>query len=516
MMALSLDIELDPLSSGVDDNKLRRGASKKGKRPKRKKLKEALSQLSCLFCIVGGNRKKESEDHVTDLNGKIPKTLSPRKNGGPMLSDASNDHTYRQSLPSDGSPSFRGDRSIEVSSAQHVLALFGDLPIESPPSRKIGSLAASSITDDLSPRGVEELDIADPRIDEQRGIEVLSAPMKLGEVSPSSSPSRSKGSSSPFMRKLMKLSKSVNGADDLEENRNKKSFPTNIDRTQALPTIIFDEISEIGDLHPEDLRQVNGVVWMQNPDPTNAGYYSGPALFCTMPHGKGRMLFANGDSYEGMFQNGKMEGIDCTYVMQNGCIYKGNFHHNLRHGHGETRVGDMLRYVGGYHQGVPHGYGEAFNVDGTVFHKGQFENGMPAHTYHPYITNGDEVSMASELIPMACDISHASTTGPRVSRYDENRAVLLSGDDDSSADGSCFSDLTDMPDLPFSASGDTSLLGPRVEESIYAMEPSLTAESLQKHTVDARRYGLRNQQINAAFLGPAMNPSSLYGCRVEL
>ena len=129
------------------------------------------------------------------------------------------------------------------------------------------------------------------------------------------------------------------------------------------------------------------------------------------------MTFANGDTYDGTFKHGQMHGPQGVYVWSNGSVYKGDFVNNMPHGHGEYRMEDERRYVGNFERGMLSGYGEAYSKVGTLFHKGQWENGIPDHKYVPFVRYGKDNQSSGRSIPVACDASCASTDDPSMSIY---------------------------------------------------------------------------------------------------
>lgn len=210
-----------------------------------------------------------------------------------------------------------------------------------------------------------------------------------------------------------------------------------------------DELSDIGNapaptttIDPWDFKYVHEVKWVQNPAPENPGFYSGPARFGKIPHGRGRLSFCNGDTYHGRFRNGLLHGKDGVYTTQNGSTYQGNYKDNMRHGHGQHTIAGVVRYAGYFENGIPNGYGRAFHADGSLQYEGVWEAGIPAHKMVPF--QGDEQSVVSSG-QLACDASsNASSStvggGPRgYSQYDPDRTPQ----DDLTVDSS-FSDLTSV------------------------------------------------------------------------
>lgn len=134
----------------------------------------------------------------------------------------------------------------------------------------------------------------------------------------------------------------------------------------------------------------------------NPVFYTGATDKNGQPHGEGFIRFDNQDTYAGSFRHGRMHGKG-IYVWQDGTVFKGVFQHGLQHGHGEFRMEGDKRYIGNFEVGHPHGYGEAYHSDGSLFFKGTWEYGKPAHTMVPFLRGWDDESVASSQFQIACD-----------------------------------------------------------------------------------------------------------------
>lgn len=55
-------------------------------------------------------------------------------------------------------------------------------------------------------------------------------------------------------------------------------------------------------------------------------------------HGAGRLIYKNGDSYDGNFHQGQKQG-NGTFKWSDGRIYKGQYHNDLKHGKGKFIYG---------------------------------------------------------------------------------------------------------------------------------------------------------------------------------
>lgn len=64
-----------------------------------------------------------------------------------------------------------------------------------------------------------------------------------------------------------------------------------------------------------------------------------------IPHGTGKYSYANGDTYEGQFKDGKMEGFG-EYKSKDGKTYKGQWKGGMKNGHGVLTSKHELHYDG--------------------------------------------------------------------------------------------------------------------------------------------------------------------------
>lgn len=129
-------------------------------------------------------------------------------------------------------------------------------------------------------------------------------------------------------------------------------------------------------------------------------FYSGGLTHGNLPHGMGSIKFENDDTYTGEFNNGQMHGHG-LYAWSNGSIYKGEFINNMQHGHGEYKLEGERRYVGNFEKGLIHGYGEAYQADGKLYYKGQWEYGERAHNCVPFSLeekDSDDLSLSMESL----------------------------------------------------------------------------------------------------------------------
>jgi len=105
--------------------------------------------------------------------------------------------------------------------------------------------------------------------------------------------------------------------------------------------------------------------------------YHGDFLGDTM-HGKGKLYYkAFGDSYEGEFKKGLIEGEGC-YTWKNKEIYKGNFIKGKLHGKGSYYWPSGREFYGNYKDNLKEGEGEfRWKKSGTVL-KCMFSKGKPS------------------------------------------------------------------------------------------------------------------------------------------
>ena len=92
---------------------------------------------------------------------------------------------------------------------------------------------------------------------------------------------------------------------------------------------------------------------------------------------QGTLYFADGERFSGNF-NSNEERTYGVYYYTNGDRYEGNFNSNgLKHGSGTYYWKDGDRYEGNWENDKQNGYGVHYNADGSVWFKGQWNNGDP-------------------------------------------------------------------------------------------------------------------------------------------
>lgn len=83
------------------------------------------------------------------------------------------------------------------------------------------------------------------------------------------------------------------------------------------------------------------------------------------PHGRGKMTFSEGSTYEGDYVDGKMEG-EGRLIFSSGLIYTGQVKNNAFNGQGEIIFEDGLIYTGEIKDNNPHGDGKMTYPNGRI------------------------------------------------------------------------------------------------------------------------------------------------------
>ncbi|OMJ72179.1 hypothetical protein SteCoe_29446 [Stentor coeruleus] len=89
--------------------------------------------------------------------------------------------------------------------------------------------------------------------------------------------------------------------------------------------------------------------------------------------GFGRMIFENGDVYEGEFLNGQAHGKG-KYIQKNGAVYSGEFKKDKQHGIGTELWCNGCKYEGSYKKGMKHGKGKITYPNNTSYTGDFYEN----------------------------------------------------------------------------------------------------------------------------------------------
>lgn len=92
------------------------------------------------------------------------------------------------------------------------------------------------------------------------------------------------------------------------------------------------------------------------------------------PHGKGKMTWPEGRTYEGAFDQGKFAGYGVmTYPPEDpGIKYSGDWRDGNREGRGVMLFRDGGRYEGEFRAGKFHGYGRYFDPSGRLRYAGPY------------------------------------------------------------------------------------------------------------------------------------------------
>ena len=94
------------------------------------------------------------------------------------------------------------------------------------------------------------------------------------------------------------------------------------------PFVVVTAESTIRCSYQDDVQFSEGTI-----DYTNGDRYKG-RLEDLKPNGKGVMKFHDGIVYAGDFENGLLDGLDCTITYPNGDQYTGHFSHGVTYNDG--------------------------------------------------------------------------------------------------------------------------------------------------------------------------------------
>jgi len=89
-------------------------------------------------------------------------------------------------------------------------------------------------------------------------------------------------------------------------------------------------------------------------------------------HGKGKLIYNNGNCYDGTWENDQRHG-EGTFVGTTS-NYQGFFLNDVRHGYGKEKWEDSNQYEGNYENDKKHGHGRFQWPDGCVYDGGFLEN----------------------------------------------------------------------------------------------------------------------------------------------
>ena len=103
----------------------------------------------------------------------------------------------------------------------------------------------------------------------------------------------------------------------------------------------------------------------------------------------GKFTYANGDVYEGYWEEGYMHGKS-RMAFANGNIYEGDWEKDKMHGKGRMAFADGNDYEGDYNEDYMHGKGKMIHADGEVYEGdweyGELIGGYRGFTEHTIIT----------------------------------------------------------------------------------------------------------------------------------
>ena len=114
--------------------------------------------------------------------------------------------------------------------------------------------------------------------------------------------------------------------------------------TKNFLTFIFFLFFSVAFLHAQKL-EVGTYTF-----PKTKAVYTGE-MIGKKPYGKGHTVFVNGDSYEGMYENGKRQGYG-TYLYADGEKYEGEWYKDQQHGRGTYYFINNNRYEGLWYRDV--------------------------------------------------------------------------------------------------------------------------------------------------------------------
>ena len=85
------------------------------------------------------------------------------------------------------------------------------------------------------------------------------------------------------------------------------------------------------------------------------------------PHGRGILIYKNGDRYYGNFENGKKSRIGIFYFKRNGAKYKGEWKDNKMNGYGTYYYPNGTIYEGYFKDNKRHGFGILKTLHGDIY-----------------------------------------------------------------------------------------------------------------------------------------------------
>ena len=102
-------------------------------------------------------------------------------------------------------------------------------------------------------------------------------------------------------------------------------------------------------------------------------------LFFTTIHGYGKIIFKNGNEYEGNVRYGIMHSLPnlpSNLKFKDGTVYKGSMVNNKITGKGQYTFPNNSIYIGELHDGLRHGFGSYESVPEEIFYEGNWNQGV--------------------------------------------------------------------------------------------------------------------------------------------
>eukprot|EP01084_Bolivina_argentea_P031252 57841_1 len=90
-------------------------------------------------------------------------------------------------------------------------------------------------------------------------------------------------------------------------------------------------------------------------------------------NGYGTYLYKSGSIHQGYYKDDKKSGYG-KYVWSNGNIYTGNYENDKRNGYGQFTFASGKSYIGEYKDDKRHGKGKELDKDGNIIWEGQYKN----------------------------------------------------------------------------------------------------------------------------------------------
>ena len=151
----------------------------------------------------------------------------------------------------------------------------------------------------------------------------------------------------------------------------------------------------------------------------DGGVYEGDGtLFTKKRHGKGKMVYANGDIYEGEWVDDVRSGQGTLtrkkYLSQNYC-YTGEWKNDMQNGKGTLTEGNRI-YEGDFVNGKYEGKGRLTKKVGSYSYEGDFKGGYKEG-------NGTESALSTPTQVNLCGTSSTATA----SRFFQTRTTLTAG-----------------------------------------------------------------------------------------